>query len=83
MLLTCSCRLAKRVVPCSKFGQTVLRSGFYQGGQSIAVECDVLFPNGTSVCMGGAGCVAQRLDLPVSEACNGLLGALALCIPQP
>ena len=51
------------------------RPGFFQAGISIAAECDVLLPDGSSACRGGTNCVAQRLDLPTPAFCNGLLGA--------
>ena len=54
-----------------------LRPGFYQTRQSSSVECDVLLPDGSSACLGGDLCVAQRLDLPTPPGCNGVFGFLA------
>ncbi|CAE7817681.1 Scube1 [Symbiodinium microadriaticum] len=57
-----------------RHAQPVAEPGFYQAGLSTARECDVLLPDGSSACKGGANCVAQRMDLPVPQSCNGMLG---------
>ena len=51
------------------------RPGFYQTGLTFAVECNILFDDGTSVCQGGEACVAERVGLAV-KGCHGAWGGL-------
>ena len=53
----------------------LVRTGYYQTGETSAVACDVFVVDEVSACGGGEACSLQRIGLPVPTSCHGSQGA--------